>query len=92
MGTGNWQGGGDDGLESGSSAGFSWYSVGDFWCIAYFYSRNYKEQRDFRAHMYEITNELDKNLSRNCTLTQNISDSIAVIPELRQRVARLEGD
>ena len=62
-----------------------------FGVFAYFYSRNYREQRDFRTHMYEITNELDKNLSRNCTLTQNISDSIAVIPELRERVARLEG-
>ena len=41
--------------------------------------------------MYDITNELDKNLSNNCVLTQGISDVVRVIPDLRERVARLEG-
>ena len=65
--------------------------TGLFAVFGWFYARNYREQREFRAHMYDITNELDKNLSNNCVLTQGISDVVRVIPDLRERVARLEG-
>ena len=44
--------------------------------FGYFYSRKYKEDREFRKDMYQRTHDLEISLSRNCMLTEVIKQKV----------------